>query len=171
MRTSVTEHLDRFTRQLLPVGLTLLFVVLSVVPVHAVGYGVVSPAVSLIAVFYWAMTRPDLQPAVAVFGIGLIEDVLHGYPLGGTAAVLLLAHLLVLWQARYLRGKAYPVIWLAFAIIALSAALLRWLIISGLDGAAHGLGGAVFQALMTIAVFPFVTLVLARIQGSVLRQA
>lgn len=168
---SLTEYLDRFTRQLLPVALTLLLVILSVVPVQAVGYGAVSPAVSLIAVFYWAMTRPDLQPAIAVFGIGLIEDVLHGYPLGGTAAVLLLTHLLVLWQARFLHGKTYPVVWLAFAVIALAAAFLRWGIISGLDGSAHGLGGAVFQALMTIAVFPIVTLLLARIQGSVLRRA
>lgn len=171
MRATVTEQLDRTTRQLVPVALTLAFVLISVVPVQVSGYGAIAPAVSLIAVFYWAMSRPDLQPAIAVFAIGLVEDVLHGYPLGGTAAVLLLAHLVVLWQARYLHGKSYWVVWLAFALIALGAGLLRWLIVSGIDGAAADLPGAFFQVLMTVAVFPVVTLMLARVQSSVLRQA
>lgn len=170
MRTTVTEHLDRFTRQLVPVALTLALVLLSVVPVQLPSYGSVAPAVSLIAVFYWAMTRPDLQPAAAVFLVGLVEDVLNGYPLGGTAVVLLLAHLVVVWQSRYLHDKGYGVVWLAFALIALAAGIGRWLIVSGVEGTLADLPGALFQVLMTVAVFPLITLVLARVQSSVLRQ-
>lgn len=169
MKTSLTDQLDRATRQLVPVGLTLLLVILSVAPVQVPAYGTIAPAVSLIAVFYWALSRPELQPAPAVFAIGLIEDVLHGYPLGSTAVVLLLAHLLVIWQRRHIHGKPFLVIWLAFAFIAVGAALLRWSIVGGLDDTAQGLPGAVFQALMTVAVFPLIVLVLSRVQATVLR--
>jgi rod shape-determining protein MreD len=55
-----------FPNTLIPFTSTLVFVLLSVVPLQIPGFAVVTPAFALMAVYHWTIYRPDLLPPVAV---------------------------------------------------------------------------------------------------------
>ena len=67
---------------LLPVATTVLAMLLSIQPVHIPGYEAVTPAFTLMAAYHWTIYRPDLLPALALFVIGTLQDLLTGGPGG-----------------------------------------------------------------------------------------
>ena len=81
---------------LLPVATTVLAALMSIEPVHIAGYAALTPAFTLMATYHWTIYRPDLLPALSLFVIGPIQDLLSGGLLGMTAVMLLLARAIVL---------------------------------------------------------------------------
>jgi rod shape-determining protein MreD len=92
MTPSLGRRLDTLARRLLPCASTLAISMVGVVPLHIPAWPPAALSMSLIAVFYWSLYRPDLMPAWAAFGLGLAQDVLGGLPLGITACVLITVH-------------------------------------------------------------------------------
>src|SRR3546814_12062803 len=78
MKATIWNKLDLTARRLTPFLSTVVLVIVGLMPMHIPGYSAVSPSLTLIAVYYWALHRPDLMPAVAVFAVGLLQDVLAG---------------------------------------------------------------------------------------------
>src|SRR3984957_998094 len=76
--------------RLLPVGTTLLAAVISVLPLQIPGYAALTPVFTLMAAYHWTIYRPDLLPPIALFAVGLAEDLLAGSPMGVNALLLLL---------------------------------------------------------------------------------
>ena len=72
----------------------------------------------LMAVYHWAIFRPRLLPAYAVFLAGLLQDILSGAPLGVNALVFLVAYGVVLSQKKFFTGKSFLILWLGFALVA-----------------------------------------------------
>lgn len=81
---------DGYPARFLPFLMTLLFALISVVPLNLPGFAVVTPAFALMAVFHWTVYRPDLMPLGAIFLIGLLLDLLNGTPYVGLSALMLL---------------------------------------------------------------------------------
>ena len=86
------EHSEFWLRGLTPTALTLIMVFVSAVPWQLPGLAPVTPAFTVMAVFYWSIYRPDRLPYAATFAIGIFQDLVTGAPLGMTALVLLLVH-------------------------------------------------------------------------------
>src|ERR1051326_2111912 len=82
--------------RLLPSVTLIVAALISVLPVRAPGYAALTPAFTLMAAYHWTIYRPDLSPPWVLFGIGLLEDLLTGGPVGVTALLLLLARAAVL---------------------------------------------------------------------------
>lgn len=168
---TVLQRLDRLARNLWPFVLSLLLVLVSVLPTQIPEFGRISPNLAIMATFYWAIYRPDLFPAPAAFVLGMWLDLLTGTPLGINALVLLLVHWAVTAQRRFFQGKSFGVVWWAFALITVGAAALFW----GLTTAYHltllDPAPIVFQTLVTIALYPFLTWLFARTQHAMVRQA
>ena len=118
MRPPVTEYLDSVARQCVPFGITLFLVVASAVAVPIQQYGAVASAAALMSIYYWTVYRDNLMPAVAVFTIGLLQDILGGTPLGLSALVLLLGYALIRSQQRFLQGKSFIVHWAGVVVFA-----------------------------------------------------
>ncbi len=161
------HRLDRTARNLAPFALVLGLVVIATLPLRLPGYDATAPNVALIAVFYWAIHRPDLLPAPAAFLIGVWQDLLVGAPLGINALLLLVAHRVVSAQRRILIGKSFAVMWWAFAVTAFAAALGLWLLTMAFHAAALGPEPALIQILSTIAAYPFLTWPFAWVQHAV----
>ena len=106
MRPTFWQRLDAFARNLTPVALTLVLVILNVVPTHIPGIARVLPVLPLISVFYWSIHRPHLVPAPAVFLIGLFQDGLTGAPMGLHALIFLAVQGVVLFQHKFFMGKS-----------------------------------------------------------------
>jgi rod shape-determining protein MreD len=170
MQATLWHWLDAWARKLLPFTITAFLVMLSVTPLHIPGLGTVAPALSLMAVYYWAIFRPDLLPAPAVFAIGLFQDILGGLPLGVTALVLLVVFEIVSSQRRFFLGKSFLVMWWGFMLIAAGATAAMWLLLSTLFATPLAPGPAVVQFLLTLALFPCLTWLFIRAQRAFLQR-
>lgn len=171
MKLDGWQRVDRGVRGLAPLMITLALTYISVLPLRVPGLTPVTPVVTLIAVYYWSIYRPDLLPLVATFVIGIMQDTLSGAPLGLSSLILLLVQGVVISQRRFFHGKTFLVEWWGFILVAPVALLITWLLGSlyhGVFVAPRPLG---FQLLLTIALYPALTWLFARMQHYLLRPA
>jgi rod shape-determining protein MreD len=164
MVVAALAQIDRALKRALPLAVALLAVLLSVVPLPVPEYAVLAPAFALMSVFYWTVHRPDLFPAWGAFAVGLFDDVLSGAPLGLGAFVLLLVHYTIVTQHKVFRGKAFWLVWAAFAIVALAAQLVTLAFGLALKGALPDALPAATQFALTVALYPVATAVFGRLQ-------
>ncbi len=147
-------------RTMVPFGTLLLAVALAGVPYGIPFFGPVTPFFALIAIFYWSIHRPEQIPAVAIFGIGVLQDLITGGPPGSIALLLLLVHALAVSQQRILLGQSYLVEWAGFALVALGAAVVGWLLACVYNTALILPWHFLVQALLTVALYPAATTIL-----------
>ena len=169
MITAAVQRLDRSARQLAPFAMSVLLVMFSALPVYLPGYGQVAVDVGLMTVFYWAIYRPDLFPVIAAFVLGLWQDILVGSPIGLHALIFLLANWAIVSQRTFFQGKSFAVIWWCFSLVALAAAILSWIIVCALNVTIMSPVPVLFQAVLTVGVFPFTAWLLARAQHAIIR--
>ena len=170
MTGEVLQRLDRIARNLIPFGLGMFLVIVGTLPLYIPGYGPVAADFALMAVFYWAIYRPDLLPPSAAFVIGLLQDILVGTPPGMNALVLVLVRAGVVSQGRLFRTKSFLVMWWGFAMVALGAAILQWMLTAALEFSIVRPLPGVFRCALTVALFPFLGWALARTQHTALQQ-
>jgi rod shape-determining protein MreD len=163
------QRLDRFARQVTPIALSFLVVVLTAMPLSVPNYGPVAPNLGIAATFYWVVYRPDVYPPWASFAIGLWEDILSGAPIGMNALLLVVVHWVIIAQRRFFQGKSFFVIWWAFAMTAGIVAILGWVLTMLLSSTAISPLPALFQFGLSAAIYPFITFMFARTQHAVLR--
>ena len=161
VKSAFGPRLEQGVRKCTPVALTLVLVFISLAPFPVPGYVQVTPMLTLISVYYWSIYRPDLMPLAATFGIGLVQDVLTGAPLGMSALVLLLVQGAVVAQRRFFLGKTFLVVWWCFMLVAPAAAVVSWLLASLYHWTIIGPQTLFFQNVVTILVYPCLTWFLA----------
>ena len=154
----------------MPVSLTALFVILSAIPFYIPGYGPVAANLVLMAVFYWAVHRPDLLPPISVFFLGLMQDFLVGMPPGMNAVVLLSVRTLAVSQSRVFRGRSFIILWWGFGIVAVASAFMIWVLSAMYVFALMDPLPGLFQAGLTTALFPFLAGLFAWLQMKLLSQ-
>ena len=154
MKHSVWQRLDFFARNILPFTFTILLITLGMVPLRLQDMAPVVPLLSLIAVYFWSVYRPDLMPEWAVFLIGLFQDLLSGSIVGVGAFTLLMVHLVVKTQRRTFIGASFMAVWMIFVLVALGAQTLSWLLNCALHGLLIDPEPALFQGALTLAVYP-----------------
>lgn len=164
MVVAALAQLDRVLKRALPLALTFAVVLVSVVPLPVPEYSVLAPAFALMSVYYWTVHRPDLFPAWGAFAAGLFDDILSGAPLGSGAFVLLLVHFTIVAQHKVFRGKAFWLVWAAFAIVAAAAQLVTLVLGLALKGALPDAMPAFTQLALTVALYPVATAVFGRVQ-------
>lgn len=154
--------------RLLPVATTLLAAVISVLPVQIPGYAALTPVFTLMAAYHWTIYRPDLLPPLALFGIGLTEDLLAGSPVGVNALLLLLTRIAVLSYRRYFVNRNFPFVWTGFTLLTGLALFGLWALHCILDLSLLDLRNAIIRAALTIAIFPLASFMLGRAQRAVM---
>lgn len=169
MKLTFGQRLDFYTRNSLPVLVTLLLVLINVIPLHVPGLSRIVPILPLMAVYQWAVYRPNLMPPLAVFFIGLTYDILSGTPLGVNALVFLAVYGVVVYQQRFFTGKSFTIVWMGFGIVALGASVLSWAIVSILSASLVEPRAAVFQYILNFGFFPLLAWVFLRCQNAFLR--
>ncbi len=107
----------------MPCIITVVFTLLGVAACPRPYFGEVAPPLALIAVYYWAIHRPDLFRPSMAFLIGLLNDVLHFLPIGLSAMLFVGAHQLVFSQRRFFAGHSFFMMWWGFALT-----ILIWLL-------------------------------------------
>ena len=130
MKGGVVQRVDQWVRQLLPAGAVLVFLLVQAIPWRLPEFAAVVPLLPLVGVYYWAVYRPELLPASVAFGLGLINDIIVGGPLGVSSLVFLMVQGMTASQRRFFHGKSFLVVWCGFGLVAAGAILLQWILVS-----------------------------------------
>lgn len=169
MKPSVFHRMDQWVRHMVPFGTALILLMAGLIPSRVPGYAVIAPVLPMMAVYYWAIYRPDLLPPSAAFALGLLHDIISGLPLGVSALVLLVIQGGTASQRRFFLGNAFAVAWWGFALVALGAMALSWLLVCVLFAKLIEPKAVMFEYLITLSVYPVVSWLLARTQVAFLR--
>jgi rod shape-determining protein MreD len=171
MQPTLLQRMDALARKLVPFGLTLGLMLFALTPTQIPGFAHITPMYALAAVYFWSIYRPDLMTYGTAFGIGLLEDLLTGAPLGSGALVLLLCQYLVFRQPKFFNAKPFGVFWMAFSVVALGAGLVKWMCVGLVaPGGFTHLGDMITSVLMTVAIYPAIAWLLGRAQMKLLTQ-
>src|SRR5579864_2887265 len=161
-------RVDNGAARVLPVATTLLAALISVLPVHIPGYAALTPVFTLMAAYHWTIYRPDLLPPLALFAIGLTEDLLAGSPIGVSALLLLLSRSSVLGYRRYFVNRTFPFVWTGFTFLTVVAMAGLWAVHCIIDLGVFDFRNTVIRAALTIAIFPLASFLLGRAQRAVM---
>jgi rod shape-determining protein MreD len=147
-----------------PLGSVFLLVICSVLPRGLSNGPDIFPMLTLTAIFYWTIYRPDLTPPSLMFFIGLTQDILLGTSIGLMAAIFLGFYAITLTQRKVFIVKTFYVSWLGFAVISAIAFISIW-VFSGLLSESYVVSIAPFvQYLLTVLSFPMIIWCFVRIQ-------
>ena len=166
--TPASQRVDNAIARLLPIATTLLATVISIQPAHIPGYAALTPAFTLMTIYHWTIYRPDLLPPLALFLVGVTQDLLAGVPPGVTALVLLLTRAVVLRHRRHFVNRPFPFVWAGFTMVTGGVMLFLWTLHCLLDGVLIDFRGTVFRAVLTVSVFPIASFLLGRTQRTLM---
>ncbi|PKU24626.1 rod shape-determining protein MreD [Telmatospirillum siberiense] len=169
MKGTLLQRIDQWFRHLLPVGSVLLLILINALPTRLPGFAAVVPLLPLIGIYYWSIYRPDLMPPALAFGLGLLNDVIAGLPLGVSSLIYLLAQGMTASQRRFFHGKPFRIAWWGFGLVSACALALQWLLVSLLLGHTLEPRAVMFEFLMTLFFYPLLSWFFARIQLALLR--
>jgi rod shape-determining protein MreD len=167
MKASPAARVYGLGPKLIPASVTLVLAIFSAVPLGIPEYAVVTPNFVLMSVYHWTLYRPDYLSYVAVFLVGLFFDLLTTAPgtaVGVTSLILLIARWAVLTSRRSFVGRGFPFVWAGFAGLAALVAAALWGLGSLLNGRILEPRSFLFQAVLTVGLFPLATLLLARLR-------
>jgi rod shape-determining protein MreD len=153
---------------LLPVATSVLAMLLSIEPLHILGAAVLSPALVLMASYYWTIHYPSLLPAAALFAIGMTQDLVSGGPLGVSALVLLLSRAILLKYRRHLLNRPFPILWASFALLTAAAMTLASTLHLLLAAAVLDFRAPTVSAVLTVLLFPVASFLLGQSQRALM---
>jgi rod shape-determining protein MreD len=159
---------SRLVTTILPVVIGIFCVLLSFVPVGRIFGTSVMPAFALMAIYYWAIVRPDMFPVYAVFLVGLLSDLLSAGPIGLWAFVYVLTYVVVLTQRFLVVNAPFSIFWLGFFLAAAFAGAVSWGVASLIYGSVLALRPILMHMLVTVALFPVLAFLFGRIERRIL---
>ena len=103
------------------------------------------------------------------FFIGILEDLLTGAPLGVGALTILLTQWVLFNQQKFFHAKPFAITWFTFVLVALGAALLKWVCIGLIADSGFTPFGDLFASyLITVAVYPMIAWLFSKAQTGLL---
>lgn len=161
-RPSLSRRLDMTARRGFPASTTALLLLVSAAPLGVPGQPELQQALALGCVFFWSLFRPASMPPMAVFGLGLLIDLLSFAPVGVGLLTLLGAHGIAMAWRRVLVRRGFVVVWLAFVGVAVAAAAFDWALTSLLTFRLLPPLPGVFQAGLAAGMYPALSVMLTR---------
>lgn len=168
MLSFLWQRLDQGTRLIVPCATALVFALLGAGKWPLPYFGEVAPPLALIAVYYWAIHRPDLFGPGTAFLIGLLNDVLHFLPLGLSALLFVGAHQFVFSQRRFFAGHSFYMMWWGFALMILIVMFIEWALLGLFRWQVIPFSPVFLQAVLAIVIFPLPCWLLIRLQRAAL---
>lgn len=166
-RQTLGRRLDHASRTIFPAVSTIGLMLLAQAPFEFAGQAALLPAVAIGEIYFWSLYRPAAMPPVAVFGIGLLLDLLGYLPVGVGVLMLLAVHGLALRLQRRLAPAGFLTACIAYAGFALGASAIGWGLASLLTLHVLPPSAALFQAAVAIGLYPGLAVVLTAAHRSI----
>ncbi|MGH7011280.1 MAG: hypothetical protein ACREEX_10630 [Caulobacteraceae bacterium] len=123
-------------------------------PIRLFGLQLPEPVFPMVPAFAWAMIRPSVLPAFALFALGLFLDLLWGAPLGLWPLVLLAAYAPTLIGRSFVAGQEFIVQWAWYGAACAVGLGAGWLFMLVHSGEAASFVGLFWQFVVSAALFP-----------------
>jgi rod shape-determining protein MreD len=164
----VWHRLDHGLRLAMPSAVTLLMTLLTAIVWPLPYLGSVMPPWAFIGLYYWASHRPDLFPVGVAFVIGILNDIINGFPIGVSALLFTVAHQIILRQRRFFAGHSFFMLWFGFALTATVLMIIEWTVIITVDWQIVPFLPVLIQTILAIVIFPLPCWILIRLQRATL---
>ena len=161
-RPSLTRQLDMAARRAFPASTTALLLLVCATPLGLPGQAELQQSAALCCVFFWSLLRPASMPPIAVFGLGLLADLLSFAPIGVGVLTLLAAHGAAVTWRRNLVRRGFLFVCLAFVAVAGGAAATGWALACLLTFRLLPLLPSLFLAGLAAGVYPALAMLLTR---------
>ncbi|MGC6472591.1 MAG: rod shape-determining protein MreD [Parvibaculales bacterium] len=115
------------------------------------------PSLSIIAIFFWAVSGEDRLSYTSSFGLGLFKDLLTGTPLGLWGTTLLVMHMYTASQSSVLASASFVTNWISFSIVALACYVFVYFGVAWHVGETYAFGLVLPPFITTLMVFPVMT--------------
>ncbi|WP_144186334.1 rod shape-determining protein MreD [Elioraea rosea] len=163
-RQTLLQRLDTAAHEAAPAALAVVLVIASCLPPLVPGQPGLIPSAAPAAVFFWTLYRPRLMSPLAVFGLGLLCDLLAAAPLGLNTLLLLLLHGIVLTQRRVLARQSFLLVWIAFALLATALFAVGWVLHAALAFRVLPVLPPLVELGLVIAVYPAFSWLFVRLE-------
>lgn len=139
---------------LYPALIVIAATVILATPVELFGLKLPEPVLPLILAFAWPLIRPSMVAPAALFGLGLFLDMFWGGTLGLWPLCLLSVYGVVLASRNLLVGQETQVLFVWYAVAALVAFVMAYLIVTLDAGRAPSILSLIGQVVPTLLLFP-----------------
>ncbi len=149
-------------RRAFPASTTAILLLVAATPLGLPGQAELQQGVALACVFFWSLYRPASMPPIAVFGLGLLVDLLSFAPIGVGVLTLLVAHGVALTWRREMVRRGFAVVWLCFLGVAVATSALGWALTALLTFRLLPPWPGLFQAGLAAGLYPALAVLLTR---------
>ncbi|WP_230882868.1 hypothetical protein [Commensalibacter melissae] len=160
IRPSLTrcQKIDAVIRWMVPLGFNLFVILIFSVPLNIPGRNELLLAIVISSVYFWSIYRPTSMPAIGVFFLGFLIDLLNFSSPGVVIFILLIVYGMAIMQRFRLARYNFLIVWLIFAIIALSVFFIQWLLISLLSLKLVSVSYFIFEMVFAIGFYPLLSI-------------
>ena len=138
--------------------LGLVVILLETLPLGLSAQSLPSPDLLLCVIAYWSIRRPESAPAILIFILALVRDLLTDIPVGaGVLTLLIVSEALKLRRRRFARAN-FAVEWIAVALAAIASAALHWLLVVLMLAQPPYLSDLLNQSIYTMMCYPLLAL-------------
>lgn len=169
MSNDLDENISSTFQHILPFVVSVFLLSIFYMPLGTFSLNGIRPMVAIACVYFWLQHRPDIFNLWSVFCIGLIDNTLSTCPLGANIFEMLLMYLLVNLTSRFFNAKPFIVLWYGFMLLSLTVLLAKWLLLSVYYSKFLPLSILFFGYLITIAIYPLLSLLLAFTQNKFMK--
>ena len=154
------EHWDRLWRLAIAQMVILIMFAFNVMTLSIPMLDVIRPAFFLMGLFYWAIYRPALLSVLWVLLLGIVYDVLMGFPIGLHSLLFLLIQYVIKTQRLFFMGQSFITIWFGFVLALALLLFSEWVIFSLLQGVMVNIKETAWSLLLSVFLFPFISMLL-----------
>ncbi len=154
MREGWHETLANWLLKWLPLFVSVLWLMVSFIPLKSEISANARPMLGLMCVYFWTAYRSDLFSLMSIFILGLISDVLSVAPLGIHLFMYLIMYLSVTKISKYINDKTFEILWIGLALLLPVAMLAGWLLMSIYYANFLPLKSLLFSYLISVALYP-----------------
>ncbi len=156
IRLGYKASLLRFLKNGIPFLFSFFLLIIGLFPIRIVFLTQLHVSLVFISLFYWVIFRPDLQPPIVVFILGLCADLFYQTPLGLYTFSFLLFYLIIKNQRRFLTNRSFSFLWGAFSVFVIPLFILEWLLASLLFLHFLSFWSMLGQTFLMIGLFPLI---------------
>lgn len=151
------QRIDMAMRSFVPMGFTIFVVLFLSIPFDIPGRNELLPAVIVASVYFWSIYRPKSMPAIGVFFLGFLIDLLNFSPPGIVILILLITYGIGVTQRFRLAKYNFLLIWLIFAFIAIGVFMLQWILTSAFSLKIMPYTSFLFEIIFAIGIYPLLS--------------
>lgn len=165
MNEDFNENVVSFLQKSLPLLSSAIILLLAYLPIDMTLFNNIRPDLGLACIYFWVLHRPDLFNLTSIVFLGLIDMLVSAALPGATLLAYLTMYLLLYNTQKFFNAKPFVVIWYGFMALSLATLLVKWLVVSVYYSAFLPLSILMFTYLIGVAVYPFISIVLAFVQN------